>query len=335
MIWRLPEPRFDVASALDRGGRDYQEDSLVADFAVGDDCGIVVLADGMGGHSAGDVASKIVVTEVFSELKFHSDLFFDHAQSMPTLMSNAINSANACVREAMLENPESKGMGSTVVASVMAGNRMYWTSVGDSPLYHYRGGKMTQVNEDHSMAPQIDALVLAGAIKPEEAKSHPDRNCLTSAIAGGKINRMDNRGVALDLKAGDIVVVSSDGLQFLEDKVITRIISRNRRKPSADIAHALLQAVKGLEHPEQDNISFAVVKVRHEKPVIRPVRRGAEAVTEFASTRLTEAMVLDGGASAGVVAPKDGGAAAAQAFDERSTAEAASGAAPKSKVAQG
>ena len=105
--------------------------------------------------------------------------------------------------------------------------------------------------------------------------------------------------------------------------------------PIADIANALLQAVKGLEHPEQDNISFAVVKVRHEKPVIRPVRRGAEAVTEFASTRLTEAMVLDGGASAGVVAPKDGGAAAAQAFDERSTAEAASGAAPKSKVAQG
>src|SRR6056297_2110081 len=66
MMWRLPEPRFDVACALDRGGRDYQEDSLVSDFAVGDDCGIVVLADGMGGHSAGDVASKTVVTEVYS-----------------------------------------------------------------------------------------------------------------------------------------------------------------------------------------------------------------------------------------------------------------------------
>jgi len=299
MIWRLPEPRFDVASALDRGGRDYQEDSLVSDFAVGDDCGIVVLADGMGGHSAGDVASKIVVTEVFSELKFHSDMFFDSEQSMPALMANAVTTANSCVREAMMESPESRGMGSTVVAAVLAGNKMYWTSVGDSPLYHYRAGKMSQVNEDHSMAPQIDALVLAGAISAEDAKSHPERNCLTSAIAGGKINRIDNRGLALDLKAGDIIVVSSDGLQFLDDKVIAKIISRNRRKPSADIANALLQAVKGLDDPEQDNISFSVVKVRHEKPVVRPVRRGNVAEVSFHSTRLADPDELDAVAETG------------------------------------
>ncbi len=294
MMWRLPEPRFDVASALDRGGRDYQEDSLVSDFAVGDDCGIVVLADGMGGHSAGDLASKTVVTEVYSELKFHSDLFFDHAKHLPQLMLSAITNANDCVREAMSENSEARGMGSTVVAAVMAGNRMYWSSVGDSPLYHYRGGKLEQVNEDHSMAPQIDAMVAAGAIRPEDAKTHPDRNCLTSAVAGGKIPRMDNRGLALELKAGDIVVVSSDGLQFLEDKQIAKIITRNRRKPSADIANALLQAVKGLEDPEQDNISFAVVKVRHEKPVIRPQRRTNVTEVDFHSTRLADEAMMNG-----------------------------------------
>ena len=286
MIWRLPEPRFDVASALDRGGRDYQEDSLVSDFAVGDDCGIVVLADGMGGHSAGDLASKIVVTEVFSELKFHGDLFFDHARSLPTLMSNAISAANECIREAMNTNESARGMGSTVVATVIAGNRLHWCSVGDSPLYHFRGGQMTQLNEDHSMAPQIDAMAFAGIITEEDAKSHPDRNCLTSAIVGTKIAKMDNRGQAFELKAGDIIVVSSDGLQFLEDKVIAKIIGRNRRKPSADIANALLQAVKALEDPEQDNISFAVVKVRHEKPVIRPVRRTNVTEVDFHSTRL-------------------------------------------------
>ncbi len=294
MMWRLPEPRFDVASALDRGGRDYQEDTLVSDFAVGDDCGIIVLADGMGGHSAGDVASKTVVTEVYSELKFHSDLFFDHADHLPKLMLSAITNANDCMREAMLENAEARGMGSTVVAAVMAGTKMYWSSVGDSPLYHYRAGTMTQINEDHSMAPQIDAMVAAGAIRPEDAKMHPDRNCLTSAVAGGKIARMDNRGVALELKAGDIVVVSSDGLQFLEDKVIAKIITRNRRKPSADIANALLQAVKGLDDPEQDNISFAVVKVRHEKPVIRPKRRGNVTEVDFHSTRLADEALLEG-----------------------------------------
>ncbi|MCG6883997.1 MAG: protein phosphatase 2C domain-containing protein [Silicimonas sp.] len=293
MMWRLPEPRFDVASALDRGGRDYQEDSLVSDFAVGDDCGIVVLADGMGGHSAGDIASKTVVTEVYSELKYHSDMFFDHAEHLPQLMLNAITNANDCIREAMTENPESRGMGSTVVAVVMAGNKLYWSSVGDSPLYHYRAGKMDLVNEDHSMAPQIDAMVAAGSIKAEDAKTHPERNCLTSAVAGGKIARIDNRGLSLELKAGDIIVVSSDGLQFLEDKVIAKIITRNRRKPSADIANALLQAVKGLEDPEQDNISFSVVKVRHEKPVIRPKRRGNVTEIDFHSTRLAEAAMLD------------------------------------------
>ncbi len=294
MMWRLPEPRFDVASALDRGGRDYQEDSLVSDFAVGDDCGIVVLADGMGGHSAGDLASKTVVTEVYSELKFHSDMFFDHAEHLPQLMLSAITNANDCVREAMMENVEARGMGSTVVAAVMAGNRMYWSSVGDSPLYHYRSGKLEQVNEDHSMAPQIDAMVAAGAIRAEDAKTHPDRNCLTSAVAGGKIPRLDNRGLALELKAGDIVVVSSDGLQFLEDKQIAKIITRNRRRPSADIANALLQAVKGLDDPEQDNISFAVVKVRHEKPVIRPQRRTNVTEVDFHSTRLADEAMMKG-----------------------------------------
>ncbi|MEO1537785.1 MAG: protein phosphatase 2C domain-containing protein [Pseudomonadota bacterium] len=306
MMWRLPEPRFDVASALDRGGRDYQEDSLVSDFAVGDDCGIVVLADGMGGHSAGDLASKTVVTEVYSELKFHSDLFFDHPDHLPGLMRGAIGNANDCIRDAIVENPESRGMGSTVVAAVLAGNKMYWSSVGDSPLYHYRSGRLEQVNEDHSMAPQIDAMVAAGAIRPEDAKMHPDRNSLTSAVAGGKIARIDNRGIGLDLKSGDIVVVSSDGLQFLEDKVIAKIINRNRRRPSADIANALLQAVKGLDDPEQDNISFSVVKVRHEKLVIRPKRRGNVTEVDFHTTRLADDAMIETIAGEG----KDGAAIA-------------------------
>lgn len=293
MMWRLPEPRFDVACALDRGSRDYQEDSLISDFAVGDDCGIVVLADGMGGHSAGDIASKTVVTEVFAELKFNSDLFFDNAEHLSKLMGSAIANANDCVHAAITENPESRGMGSTVVAAVLAGNKLYWSSVGDSPLYHYRAGQMHQVNEDHSMAPQIDAMVEAGSLTAEEAKTHPDRNCLTSAVAGGKIARIDNRGLSVDLKAGDILVVSSDGLQFLDDKVITRIIYRNRRRPSADIANALLQAVKALDDPEQDNISFSVVKVRHEKPVIRPKRRGNVTEVDFHTTRLAEETVFE------------------------------------------
>ena len=141
--------------------------------------------------------------------------------------------------------------------------------------------------------PHLPERSAAGSLRPEEAKSHPDRNSLTSAVAGGKIARMDNRGVALELKAGDIIVVSSDGLQFLENNVIAKIISRNRRKPSASIANALLQAVKGLEDPDQDNISFSVIKVCHEKPVTRPQRRGNVTEIDFHSTRLADEAFLE------------------------------------------
>ena len=201
-------------------------------------------------------------------------------------MSDAIRSANDSIEAHIAENQAARGMGSTVVAAVMAGERMYWTSVGDSPLFHYRRGKLMQLNEDHSMAPQIDAMARSGLLTASEAKTHPDRNCLTSAVCGNDIARMDSRSVAFDLKAGDIIVVSSDGLQFLEDPAIERIIHRNRRKPSSDIANALLQAVKKLGDPDQDNISIAVVKVNHIQPVNRPVRRTNVTTMTFNTTRL-------------------------------------------------
>lgn len=293
-MWRLPEPRFDVASALDQGNRDYQEDALVADFAVGDDIGIIVLADGMGGHAAGDVASKIVVTEVYSELKFHCDSFFTDEEGLPSLMGNAVFSANECLKSHIEDYEDAKGMGATVVAAVLAGERLFWTSVGDSPLYHYRSGQLQQLNEDHSMAPQIDLMAETGVIKPEEAATHPDRNCLTSAVCGGKIARIDNKGQAFEMMTGDILVISSDGLQFLPEDQITKIISRNRRKPSADIANALLQALKKNDNPEQDNISFSVIKVRHTKPVERPAKRDHIDSSTHSTRLATDVEINDG-----------------------------------------
>jgi serine/threonine protein phosphatase PrpC len=184
-------------------------------------------------------------------------------------------------------------MGATVVAAVLAGERLFWTSVGDSPLYHYRAGKMQQLNEDHSMAPQIDLMAETGVIKPEEAATHPDRNCLTSAVCGGKIARIDNKGKAFEMMTGDILVISSDGLQFLPEDQITKIISRNRRKPSADIANALLQALKKNDNPEQDNISFSVIKVRHTKPVERPMKRDHIDASTHSTRLATDVEVTD------------------------------------------
>jgi serine/threonine protein phosphatase PrpC len=300
-MWKLPDPRFDVASALDQGSRDYQEDALVTDFPIGDDCGIIVLADGMGGHAAGDVASNIIVTEVFGDLKFQRPLFVEREAELPDIMHDAALDANATLGAHVKSNPESRGMGTTLISVVMVGPNMFWTSVGDSPLFHYRGGRLRQLNEDHSMAPQIDIMVKTGMLKAEEARRHPDRNSLTSAIFGGTINRVDTPKAAFALETGDIVIVSSDGLQFMEDQMIARVVHRNRRKTSAEIANALLQAIKKMDDPEQDNISFAVVKVNHHKPVHRNQRPPVEPDTSelerlpVAATRLAREFVLDDG----------------------------------------
>ena len=270
-MWRSPEPRYDVASGLSQGGRDYQEDAIVTDFPFGMDSGIAVLADGMGGHEAGDVASKIVVTEVFSELKFCSASFGEEEASIPHRLAQATTDANASIRDYVKTNPDAYGMGATLVSVVMVENRMFWMSVGDSPLYVLRDGKLTQMNEDHSMSPQIDFMVKQGILSEEDGKDHPDRHCLTSVIIGSKIPKSDCPIKPFDLKMGDVVVLSSDGLQYLGHDKIQKIVQRYRRRKSAEIAGHLLEAVADLNHPDQDNVSFSIIKLNHMKPVERKI----------------------------------------------------------------
>lgn len=270
-MWRSPEPRYDVASAIAQGGRSYQEDAIVTDFPFGMDSGVAVLADGMGGHAAGDVASKIVVTEVYSELKFQSANFADFEAEIPAFMASAAANANEVVRGHVEAHPETRGMGATLVSLVMVEHRMFWMSIGDSPIYLYRGGKLRQLNEDHSLAPQIDFMVEQGLITREAALDHPDRNCLTSVILGGRVARTDCPATPFELKMGDIVVVSSDGLQYLAEAKIQKILHRYRRRKSAEIAGHLLEALDDLADPDQDNISFSVIKLNHMKPVERKI----------------------------------------------------------------
>ena len=257
-MWRSPEPRFDVASAICQGGRDYQEDAIITDFPFGTD-------------TAGDVASKIVVTEVFSELKFRSANFVQQETTIPSLMANAASQANLAVSEHVSDNPAMRGMGATLVSLVLVENRMFWMSIGDSPLYHFRAGKMKQLNEDHSMAPQIDFMAKQGLLDAEAAKNHPDRNALTSVILGGRVAKSDCPGTPFEVQVGDIVVVSSDGLQYLEETKIQQILHRYRRRKSAEIAGHLLAAIEALADPDQDNVSFAVIKLNHNKPMERAI----------------------------------------------------------------
>lgn len=292
-MWRSPEPRYDVASALCQGGRDYQEDAIVTDFPFGSDSGVVVLADGMGGHAAGDVASKIVVTEVFSELKFQAANFHDHEQQIPAMMTSAAAGANSVVRDHVKDNPGTRGMGATLVSCIMVENRMFWMSIGDSPLYLLRNGKLQQLNEDHSMAPQIDFMVKSGLLDAETARNHPDRNCLTSVILGDRVAKSDCPKDPFALEIGDIVVVSSDGLQYLEEAEIQRILHRYRRKKSAEIAGRLLEAIETLADVDQDNVSFAVIKLNHNKPMERAMHAKPTDIVDTHSSNVTRIVNLD------------------------------------------
>ncbi len=320
-MWRSPEPRFDVASAICQGGRDYQEDAIVTDFPFGSDSGVVVLADGMGGHAAGDVASKIVVTEVFSELKFESANFADFEADIPNYLTSSAVNANSVVREHVTAHPETRGMGATLVSVVLIENRMYWMSIGDSPLYHFRGGKMQQLNEDHSMAPQIDFMVKSGLLDEEAGKNHPDRNCLTSVILGDRVAKSDCPKTPFELQVGDIVVVSSDGLQYLEDAKIQKILHRYRRKKAAEIAGYLLEAIEDLADPDQDNCTFSVIKLNHNKPVIRAIRAKPVGLVDAQSSTVTRVVDLDEAEKATPPKPADVAARAQTPAPKQNTAK--------------
>ena len=252
---------YDVTSAISLGRRDVQEDAIICDFPIGATMGFAVLSDGMGGHAAGDVASKIVVTEVFAELKLQSGNPEAMETDIVTILQGAAASANECIRVHAGHDNTTRGMGATLVAPVLMGTHLYWISVGDSPLLLFRDGALKQLNQDHSMAPQIDFLARAGMMETDVATNHPDRQCLTSVLAGRDIARIDCPDIAVKLQHGDIVIAASDGLQFLENSEISDLLTEHANATSAGISNALLQSLEHLDDPDQDNVSFCVIRV--------------------------------------------------------------------------
>lgn len=252
---------FDAASAISCGAREYQEDAMVSDFANGDELGFVVLADGMGGHAAGDIASKIVVTEMFRELTFQREQMIEQEGHICAALRAAADGANDRLERHVQSNPETKGMGATLVSAVVANGLLYWISIGDSPLFLFRDGKLSQLNEDHSMARQIDLMVEKGMMSEEDAKSHPDRNVLTSVLFGAPISQVDCPAEPLRLRAGDTVIVASDGLQFLSDEKISRVLRDLPLSRSKEIAEALMAQLMQLNDPDLDNVSLQVLQI--------------------------------------------------------------------------
>ena len=235
------------------GRRDYQEDSfgLLDERDLGLGCGehaVLLVADGMGGHVGGAIASDLLC-KTFVEAYPRS--------SGPSVerLRTCLDEANGAIAAAVAEDPALDSMGSTLVAVVVTSEGLHWISVGDSPLWLFREGQLERLNADHSMAPLLADLVAAGRMTAEDAARHPSRHSLRSVVMGDEMPLIDVSSRPVALEQGDRVVLASDGLLTLDEREIAEILEKTRDAPLEDSVAALIQAVEGAGHPYQDNVT--------------------------------------------------------------------------------
>ena len=226
--------------AQHQGARAYQEDSWALRTLV-DGALLAVLADGMGGHAGGAVASRLVVGAFLMAMESGGGL------------ADALDAANRAVGEAARRDPALDNMGATLIAVVAKDDEARWISVGDSPLYLARRGQLERLNADHSMVPQIEALAERGIITPEEAAHHPGRHTLREAVMGNPLTLIDEGRTGLE--PGDRLLVCSDGIETLARAEIVR----EAPKP----VQALIDAVLAVGALGQDNVT--VIRLEREE----------------------------------------------------------------------
>ena len=217
--------------------RENNEDSIfIGDY-------FAVVADGMGGHNAGDVASRIIVESIensFAE-KSSEDITSKDVKK-------AISDANKKVWSNAKRNPERKGMGSTATLAVFKGTKVFIGQVGDSRAYKYSDGELSQITKDHSYVQQ---LIDEGHISKIEAARHPQRNVITRAV-GAHID-IETDFFAVDLKPGDIILLCSDGLiSCVSDSDIENILNKDINSASDRLVKAALDC------GGHDNISVVI-----------------------------------------------------------------------------
>ncbi|KHQ50829.1 PP2C family protein-serine/threonine phosphatase [Mameliella alba] len=254
----MAELATDAASGQFLGLRSRQEDAMIAQFPEGGLPGLAVLSDGMGGHDDGDLASRILVSEMFAELYLAAARA--SSQGDPGFRT-ALDSANARLKQHIDAECISADTGGTLVALRVDAAGLRWLSVGDSPLYLFRDGALRRLNVLHSMGAQLDLMSERGAITPEAARTHPHRHCLTSAVTGQSVPLVDCPAEALALEPGDIVLLASDGLNVLDEGEIAQILRRRPATESAALTRALLAAVEAKKADQQDNVSLVVIRM--------------------------------------------------------------------------
>ncbi|MEO6327113.1 MAG: Stp1/IreP family PP2C-type Ser/Thr phosphatase, partial [Thermoanaerobaculia bacterium] len=237
--------------------RRHNEDAYLLDS----ERGLFVVADGMGGHAAGEVASRITVESI---QEFIAGTEEEHENTWPFGFNNrfslegnrlttAVEKANEKVMRAVQNRPELKGMGTTVVAALFDEDRATLVHVGDSRAYLMRGGELKRLTDDHSW---VQEQVNAGILSEDEAKFHPLKNVVTRALGGATHVAVDL--IEVPISQGDRFLLCSDGLTgMVSDE---EIIDRLRSSDSID------RIVRGLvdfanERGGVDNVTAIVVEV--------------------------------------------------------------------------
>ncbi len=258
---------FQYASRASQGARSYQEDSAAvragADGEPATTAGAegrateltAALADGMGGHAGGALASGTACSTFLAAYGTSSG-------DVPARLDEALQLANQAIAAQVVENPSLNGMGCTLIGTTFSAPGIQWVSVGDSPLFLVRGGEIVLLNEDHSLAPEIDKLAAAGKISWDQAKSDPRRHFLRSALTGTEIDLTDRSHRPLALQTDDVVVLASDGIHTLDHTEILRVVTAYAGEGPDAIAEALIRTVEGVRDPFQDNTTVVAVVVR-------------------------------------------------------------------------
>lgn len=216
---------------------------------VGSFPNLFIVADGIGGHKAGDYASKTCVETVVNTINQCS------LRTPIGTMEKAIHEANRKLLEDAAGNQDLEGMGTTFVAAVISEDGLlYVANIGDSRLYIINGSQIKQITEDHSL---VEEMIRSGELSRKDARFHPNKNIITRALGTAKEVVADYFEVPL--VEGDVVLLCSDGLcDMMDDEEIMYIVRHNKN----DIKTAAYQLVeKANENGGKDNISIILIEI--------------------------------------------------------------------------
>ncbi|MBK9359952.1 MAG: Stp1/IreP family PP2C-type Ser/Thr phosphatase [Rubrivivax sp.] len=249
---RLPVPlTIELFAAVDPGrARSNNEDSVALDG----DVSLAVLADGMGGYNAGEVASNMATSFIRTELGRWLREAHAHASDAEVrrAMDICVDNANRAIFNAANSNPQYAGMGTTLVVALFRENHLLVGHVGDSRAYRLRGGRLQQITRDHSLLQeQIDA----GLITPEQAAFSANKNLVTRAVGVEDTVLLETH--QHDVQPGDVYLLCSDGLSdMLDDASIGQLLLANESLTVA--CQALIDAAN--DAGGKDNISVVLVR---------------------------------------------------------------------------